>query len=505
MYSKLFDNGSRRFFKVFSFPGSGIAGVFFASILLLAIPAVTHAAEFYVDPDYPGTGNGSMSAPWKSLDGSATSAWSAINAALTSSDVTVYFSAREAASDTDESSTKRISIRRTDSSSHRLTLDGMSKYNKNDSSPLWASYSGKSRYKITGDSYSIESTFGPPKRSYVTIRGFKCIAGSSKALSYWGGDYVVVEHNEFSGTSGSAGSLVFFEYAHRVDPNDLRQNGGCRDITFRNNIVHDTVGEGIYIGGSSDTGLPAHSKITFENNTIYNVGIYGGEGDGIDIKDGNSDILVRNNVIRNGTVAGIMSHAPIRAENNVVYEMGNVGIKLNTYWGRGYSDVYMVGNLVFNNKSHGIHIYTQNASRPINNITLDHNTAVKNAAGGIVVESSYAGAISKVIVKNNISASNATGLRLYQVAGATVANNDIYSNTSADYSGISSQKGINGNLSVDPVFLNVNSPAGLDSRFWSSDDGLQLAANSPLRYASELGAAIGAYFLLPPNNLAVRN
>src|SRR5438477_12240239 len=57
------------------------------------------ATTFYLDSDWTGMPNGTASQPWKAL---SLDAWSRINSALASGDVTVYFSAREASSDTDD-------------------------------------------------------------------------------------------------------------------------------------------------------------------------------------------------------------------------------------------------------------------------------------------------------------------------------------------------------------------------------------------------------------------
>src|SRR5438270_2666154 len=77
------------------------------------------ATCFYVDPDFMGAArNGSESTPWKSLYDS--SAWSAINAALSSNPVAIFFSARNAGTDTSQLSTDALELNRTDGSSHRL-------------------------------------------------------------------------------------------------------------------------------------------------------------------------------------------------------------------------------------------------------------------------------------------------------------------------------------------------------------------------------------------------
>jgi len=124
-----------------------------SSVTVTVNPASSQTA-FYVDPTYVGTGIGTAAAPWKSfVDGNPNYAaqWDAINSALASNDVIVYFSARNAGSDTPEEIVGTVSVRRTDTSTHRLTLDGMSKYNTNDSAPSWLDYAGASKMRIRGN------------------------------------------------------------------------------------------------------------------------------------------------------------------------------------------------------------------------------------------------------------------------------------------------------------------------------------------------------------------
>ena len=449
------------------------------SISLIASISVA-AMIYYVDPNYGWSGsNGSADAPWTQLNTGNSSAWNTINQSLASSDVTVYFSAREAGEDADQSTTSGIGIRRTDNSTHRLTLDGMSKYNSNDLTPKWFDYSGHSRYKISIATYPIESGFEGPKRNYVTIRGFKAFAGSGKALEYWGGDHIIVEENEFAGTAISNGSLVFFQYAHRQDPADKRQNGGCTDIVFRNNVIHDSKGEALYIGGSDNTGEPAHSNVTIENNVIYNAGIWGGQGDSIDIKDGNTNVVIRGNTIYDGTEEGIRTHAQATVESNIIYNVSGSGILFNTYWGRGYSDVSIRGNIVYRNSGHGIYVYTQDSSREINNVKIERNTLIYNGLNGLTIDSTTSGGISDLSINGNIIKNNQIGIRAYGQITYEISNNNVFNNIVSNYEKISDQTGDNGNISLDPSFSDESSPEGPDGLFWTSDDGLLPLEGSP--------------------------
>lgn len=106
--------------------------------------------DFYIEPDFAGSiQDGSAAHPWTGLDPYPNHpAWTAINNALATSDVTVYFSARNAGSDTNQISYEGVNLARTNTSGNRLIVDGMSKCNTNDTSPAWADYSGSSKTEI---------------------------------------------------------------------------------------------------------------------------------------------------------------------------------------------------------------------------------------------------------------------------------------------------------------------------------------------------------------------
>jgi hypothetical protein len=93
------------------------------------------STDFYFDPDWAGTQSGTASQPWADLN--ISSRWATINSALASGDVTIYFSALKADGVTQQSKQMFIQIRRYDNSSHRLTVDGYTKYNSNETTPAW--------------------------------------------------------------------------------------------------------------------------------------------------------------------------------------------------------------------------------------------------------------------------------------------------------------------------------------------------------------------------------
>src|SRR5262245_60607821 len=123
--------------------------IFILALAAAPVPTAT-MTEFYVDPDFAGpVQDGSAANPWTRLDGYPTGAvWTAINNALATGDVTVYFSARAAASETNQISYVAVDLARTNKSAFRLTVDGMSRYNTNDENPSWLVYNGPCKCEV---------------------------------------------------------------------------------------------------------------------------------------------------------------------------------------------------------------------------------------------------------------------------------------------------------------------------------------------------------------------
>jgi hypothetical protein len=271
-----------------------LAALVLVLVLGFATPAVA-LTIYYVAPNSTTAHTGGPAAPWASLD---LSAWSTINTKLATDDVTVYFTARKAASDTNETTTAPLSLVRTDMSTHRLTLDGMSQYNTSNSSPSWVPYNGTSRFQIAS-TYPVSSeNFSPPfpPRNYITIRGFRIIAIDGQIAALQGMSNLIFELNEGSTNPGAT-----------VGPGvitGLTSLGDTRfpsHIIIRNNNIHDTQGECIYIGGSTPdppgSGSPVNTgdDILIQGNTLTNCGAQGGQGDGVDVKDGHTNLRIIGN------------------------------------------------------------------------------------------------------------------------------------------------------------------------------------------------------------------
>lgn len=280
----------------------------------VTVRAATDATAFYVDPTYNGANgapDGTAGRPWTTaiFTASANAAWGTINTALATNDVIVYFSARQAGADTVESVTTRLYVWRSDASAHRLILDGMSKYNANDSTPSWQDYAGSNRFRISNTTQGAaigvdETTDGGLPMHYTTVRGFDC-TGSSGRVTF-AGNACVIEHVTVHDVTGlDPAILLRGAILGNGSGGGTETFGNLRDITIRNCTVNKCHGEGIYLAGNYirvvDGGWPAwgntHEDLLIENNVVRDAGFHGAQADGIDMKAGLRYVTIRGNLI----------------------------------------------------------------------------------------------------------------------------------------------------------------------------------------------------------------
>src|SRR5262249_1675232 len=207
--------------------------------------------------------------------------WNTINAALASNNVIIYFSARQAGADISETMPGQVWINRSDTSTHRLTLDGMSKYNTNDSTPSWAAYTGSNKFQITMTSDCCVSIGWDDdvKRNYITIRGFEVTGSGARIV--WGGSQTVLEYLWVHDIT-TLGATVAHSGAVSGYP-ECADLGKVTGVTVRKNTIERGIGEGIYIAGNylltEYGGCPSygntHHDILIEGNSVTDAGING--------------------------------------------------------------------------------------------------------------------------------------------------------------------------------------------------------------------------------------
>jgi hypothetical protein len=420
------------------------------SVSVVFAGAVEAGTNFYVDSDWTGTKSGTQSRPFAVLDKSA---WHRINAALASGDVTIYFSAREAGSDIPDyydtgGNGVQLEVdltKKTTRGSFLLTLDGKSFYDTNDASPSWTSNTGSSMC-IVRDFNS--QNLSHIKYSNVTIHGFNIICNAStKAVSICGDNWTV-EYCDVSHASPAAlGPCVLL-----VPTADGAHGGSnsyappCSNIVIRHNIIHDTFGEGVYLGGGGSkpgqtgSGYPSHHTVTVEFNEIYNTGVLGGQGDGIDVKGGIQGLILRGNDIHDINVAngcrGIVAQGQIvptsagtlqLIERNYIHNCSQIteAVALSDTWG------IPAGVVIRNNIISGVTGST--GSKAGINIaatqdqTLIQNNTIYNCTG-FGIETSVDAA--NVLLRNNLLvANNGLGEQVDLSQGTVDSDYNAYSNT----------------------------------------------------------------------------
>jgi hypothetical protein len=386
----------------------------------IGLPSLSEALTyFYVDPSFSGGRNdGSPTNPWTRLDQDAQ--WDVINNALASDAVTVYFSARIVAYDTAETLTTAVYVKRTDTSTNLLTLDGSSKYNTNDSSGSWANYTGTNKAIIqTACNPIYFNLYGTwTNRNYITIQGFKLISGHcGQTLPSLCGSHLTLTNLEVTQTTtgSTSGGGIGIGYAYDASKINC---GSLSNIEISNNTIHNVGGEGIYIGGCANNAScsAAHSNIIISGNTIYDVGVDIGESDGIDIKDGNSNITVSNNTIYMTNVLpkqgdGIVTMSAATVERNFIYNFPRSGIFLDEYYDivTGFRNGPVVRNNIIVNVGGG------SAAEGANGITIyvidgrDNWSNVK-------------------VYNNSIHGVTGHGIRFYSAGTNTTSGHDVRNN-----------------------------------------------------------------------------
>jgi hypothetical protein len=242
--------------------------------------------------------------------------------------------------------------------------------------------------------------------------GIKCTGATSSGLilGYLSSDFEI-DHLEIANT-GFAGVMAKTDPSCNVETQ--RGNYTMRNISFHHNYVHDTGGEGFYLGHSSYNGVSNSTCGLLLPHLIENIRIYrnhvknsgwdaiqlssaprgaqiyankienyamankASQNSGICIGGGTGGVCF-GNFIHGGTgpgmsVFGITDNV---VHNNIILDAGNVGIfcdERTTTLGMGYRIIH---NTIINSKSDGIKIYSEKVQNAvINNIIVNPGSYV---------------------------------------------------------------------------------------------------------------------------------
>jgi len=506
-------------------------------LLMLCVGAAVcqAATTFYVDALYTGgTRNGGASNPWLSL--SDNGAWSAINTALASGPVTVYFSACNPGCSAPETSTSQIALgSRTDTSTNVLTLDGISMYNTNSSAPSWTT--NVTPAPCTGWRCAATSPFATANKFQVT--SITPIAGNDNVSNCLG--YFTVQGFTFRNTEGQSADLTYihdltFQY------NDLArvatgsygpgvivgpsQHGPCQskgvdsgpdNVTVQYNYVHQTWGECIYVGASTSdppggpgnaeyiangmtcgTNCPTGANYMIQGNTLESCASWGGQGDGTDVKDGHVNLKVIGNTYRTSLACtncgtnscsgtgipgpgcdgqGPLFESGAQVIGNYIEAPGHQCIPIYASWNNtaGRGDMLMANNMCVNANSGSGSNVAYNVWPPSvasEWATVEIYSNTAYNTDDVCISAQPGSTTGGVTVKNNICQATSGG----GFSGTATHDYNDYFNTG-------SCPPENHGMCVDPQFIST-APPYIDTNF-------RLQAGSPVGGA---GADLSSYF-----------
>jgi hypothetical protein len=183
------------------------------------------------------------------------------------------------------------------------------------------------------------------------------------------------------------------------------------------------------IFGNANVGI----KVTFGTVTLSNNTIAGNQYAGVDSST-STVTLSGNRITSNGTDGVSVSGGAATLSSNII--SGNVSHGVYSYFGTAT----LSNNVISGNPTNGVSILGGKA-------TLSNNTVCGNGSGVTVDGSGTA------FLSNNIVAFNDDGVsKTTSAAISTFSHNDVYGNSSGDYSGYAVPSG-QGNISVDPLFV----------------------------------------------------
>lgn len=295
--------------------------------------------------------------------------------------------------------------------------------------------------------------------AYLTICGIE-FSGGSAGIRFSNAHHVTFEDNHVHGTADVA-----------VRAND----GGAVYEAFRilGNHIHDTdgTGEGMYLG-CNDNGCQFTGGLIEGNYIHHTNGPTVEQGDGIEIKEGSSDNIVRDNVIHDTRYPCILTYANAgnggvnTIERNVMWNCGDHAIQTA-------ADAVIRNNIILSAAGSGVAMQPHQSGAPTN-LSILHNTVLH--PGGHAIRIS--GAVGSVVIANNA---------LYAQGGNAVfvANGDTSQTTVVGNVGVGGASGIEatiapGDLAADFVAGSYAGAPPLD--LFPSAAGALVGAADP-RYA----------------------
>jgi len=247
--------------------------------------------------------------------------------------------------------------------------------------------------------------------SYYTLRNFK-IVGGSHGIRLGTSDHGTVEDVEIT-EIGDVG----------ISCN--RTDNTYEAMTIRRTHIHNTgngggPGECMYLGCNDNACQMWDSTIEF--NWCHDT-LSGSQGDGIEVKTGSYNNVIRHNVIHDVNYPGITIYgtvgnkAPNTVEGNAIWNVVDNGIQT-------VGDAIVRNNLVFDVGANGIHA-KPSQGEVVENLVLAHNTII-NPGGVCLRGNEWPGGEGIIVADNALYCEGGTAVKLPAGAGtATIVGNAV--------------------------------------------------------------------------------
>jgi len=240
---------------------------------------------------------------------------------------------------------------------------------------------------------------------YLIIRGLR-FRGGSIGVRIVRGSYLTFEDNEIFETQNNAIAI---------------NSGDADSLIIRRNHIHHTglypfgptEGEGMYIGCHDGSCKVTNSL--FEGNYIHHLrGTSAGGNDGIEIKVGSSNNVVRDNVIHDTNIGReypcifVYGGGPERnlVEGNAMWNCGEA-IQV-------VADASIRNNLVLNSAVAGIVAGPHAANRRVRNVTIVNNTIVGHPT---CLDIHWSGAENMILANNAVYCPDGTAMNVTALEG----------------------------------------------------------------------------------------
>jgi hypothetical protein len=259
---------------------------------------------------------------------------------------------------------------------------------------------------------------------YLTLRGLE-ITGADAAIRIMKND--AGEHAKFITIENC--------YIHHTGGNAITCNHTGQTyegMIFRSNEISHTGGhgEGFYLGSNYNGSQFYNGLIegNYIHDLIWNNSSF--QGDGIEIKDGSYNNIVRDNVIHDVNYPGIIVYGTCGqgdrniVERNVIWNSGDHGIQ-------AAADAIVRNNIIWGSAYDGIHSHHHQSAIP-GNLDIYHNTVFADPGKRTVYIYLDEPASGPVVVANN-AVHNAGSGGISVPGGTIVTGNVVSTDPSADF------------------------------------------------------------------------